>query len=99
MVDSNGNSVKRSIIRATINGKVLIVDHVSADRNSYKDMGDSIEYLGIGKYHSYDMVRADDPIPFHFWRWREDVEGIKGLIRNLSNEGKESLWEWIKNPD
>lgn len=99
MVDANGNPVSRPINRATIADKVVVINFVADDRNAYDSMGDAIEYLGVGKYHSYNLVPANDTNAYHFWRWREDIEGIKELIRNLSDAGKESLWEWIKNPN
>lgn len=62
---------EKVIVRAKIKGKVIIVDFVSQDRNSYGDM--NVEYLGKGKYHSYNGQPAKDKKIYHFWKWKTEL--------------------------
>lgn len=86
---------KRTIVKAKIAGKVVVINFASDKRDAYKEMKDTIEYLGMGTYHSYDGVPADDTKFTHFWRHNNQLVHIKKLIAELNYDSKESLVRWI----
>lgn len=62
------NEFEHITVRAKINGEIMKIDFCDTERDAYQDMGDKIEYLGRGKYYSYNDSRAKDKNLYHFWK-------------------------------
>ncbi len=60
---------KKTIVRAKIKGKIVIIDLASKDRNAYSDIKRRIKYLGKGTYYSYNDVQSKDKELTHFWEF------------------------------
>ena len=63
-------SEKKIIVRAKINRNIVIIDLASESKSAYSDILRPIEYLGEGKYYSYDGQLATDKKSFHFWKFK-----------------------------
>lgn len=50
------------IIRAKVNGNIVIIDMASEKPDAYQDMikAGKVVYLGIGRYYKYDNNFAND---------------------------------------
>lgn len=94
----------KTINKAKINGKVVVIDLADENRNAYYGMTERIQYLGLGRYHSYNDVPADDKKLYHFWRFKEPktprnpkdkLAYLKETICKLNDNSKEKLCLWL----
>ncbi len=65
---------KKTIVKAAINNRIVLVDLASDNRDAYQDLAERIKYLGSGIYYSYtsDGIESfdSDPRLMHFWSWK-----------------------------
>ena len=66
------NREKTVTVMATINNQIVKIDLAGDSRNDYKDIKHKIQYLGQGRYYSYNGVRAKDKELTHFWKFKKE---------------------------
>lgn len=83
----DGSRTGKTITKALIDGKVVIINLSSNDQTSYRNIARPVEYLGEGVFHSYNDVLAHDKTPTHFWRYLPEKE-IQEDVSDPANTDK-----------